>query len=105
MHGHEHHRLPPSGEATVVLDIGESVGALVVHTPAMSAGLELEIARRGDAQAYTHTEVRERVLPEARAWAAVFAALPEGAYTLLDAPPDATCDVDVVAGRVIEVRW
>ena len=35
--GHPHGRepaLPPSGQGTVVLDIGDGVGALVVHTPA-----------------------------------------------------------------------
>jgi hypothetical protein len=89
----------------VVLDIGASVGALVVHTPVTLAGLEIEIARRGVDHAYVHTEVRERVLPGGRVWAAVFAALPEGAYTLLDAPPGAECDVDIIAGRVSQVNW
>ena len=46
-HPHAHHPLPPSGPGTVVLDIGGSVGALVVHTPAALAGLEIELAAPG----------------------------------------------------------
>ena len=55
-------RLPPSGVGTVVLDIGDGIGALVVHTPAAMCVIEIEIARRGETNAFTHTEVRERWL-------------------------------------------
>jgi hypothetical protein len=102
---HDHEHLPPSREATVVLDIGSAVGALVVHTPATLANLEIEVARRDDDDPYAHTEVRERVLPNGRVWAAVFAALPEGPYRLLDAPPGVAGDVDIAGGLVTEVRW
>jgi hypothetical protein len=100
-----HGLLPPSGPGTVVLDIGGDKGALVVHTPADLAGCELEIARRSEAKAFVHTEVRERRLPGGSVYAAVFASLPEGAYTLLDAPPGAPRDVEISAGRVTDVTW
>ena len=76
-----------------MLDIGGSVGALVVHTSERFAGREIEIARRGETQQFVHTEVRERHLSDGLVHAAVFAALPEGVYTLLDPPPgtDARC--------------
>jgi hypothetical protein len=102
---HHHHALPPSGQGTVVLDIGGSVGALVVHTTERLAGREIEIARRGETQQFVHTEVRERHLPDGHVHAAVFAALPEGKYTLLDAPLGADCDVVIAPGCVTEVDW
>jgi hypothetical protein len=102
---HSHPPLPPSGPGTVVLDIGGSVGALVVHTPAALAGLEIELARRGETGQFVHTEVRERHLPDGTVHAAVFAAVPEGEYTLLDAPPGTDADVVIAAGRVTEMHW
>jgi hypothetical protein len=103
---HDHHRnLPPSGEGSVVLDIGDTVGALVVHAPAALAGRELELARRGETVQFVHTEVRERRLPEGVFYAAVFMAVPDGAYTLLDAPASTEGDVDIAAGTVTEVHW
>ena len=104
-HDHHHHPLPPSGEGTVVLDIGDAVGAIVVHAPAALAGIELELARRGETVQFVHTEVRERRLPEGVFHAAVFIAVPAGEYTLLDAPAGATRDVDLTAGTVTEVHW
>jgi hypothetical protein len=102
---HDHHVLPPSGEGTVVLDIGGAVGALVVHTSEQFAGREIEIARRGETQQFVHTEVRERHLPDGHVHAAVFAALPEGEYTLLDAPAAVQSDVVIAPGCVTEVDW
>jgi hypothetical protein len=104
-HPHPHHPLPPSGPGTVVLDIGGSVGALVVHTPAAFAGLEIELAHRGETVQFVHTEVRERRLPDGTVHAAVFAAVPEGAYTLLDAPPGTDRDVVIRPGQVTEAHW
>ncbi len=99
------HRLPPSGPGTVVLDIGGSVGALVVHTPAALAGLEIELARRGETVQFVHAEVRERQLAGGSVHAAVFAAVPEGAYILLDPPPGTDGDIVITPGRVTEVQW
>ena len=111
-HDHDHdHRgeaapgsLPPSGPGTVVLDIGDGVGALVVHTSSALSGVEIEIARRGETAAFVHTEVRERVLPEGSVYAGVFVALDEGDYTLLDIGDHAPRDVTIESGRVTEVQ-
>jgi len=55
-HGH-HHTLDPSGDGTVVLDIGGDVGAIVLHTPHELAGMEIDIFRRGDDRPAMHTAV------------------------------------------------
>ena len=96
-------RLPPSRQGTVVLDIGDNVGALVVHTPDSLSGLEIEIARRGQSQAFTHTDVRERRLPDGSVYAGVFPALKVGDYTLLAPNGGAKHDVTITSGRVTEV--
>jgi hypothetical protein len=102
-HGHEH-RLPPSGEGTVVLDIGDDVGALVVYAPDALSGAEIEIARRGENRAFVHTEVRERRLPGGSVYAGVFPAVGAGEYTLLGTDGRAARDVTISSGRVTEVR-
>jgi hypothetical protein len=110
MHEHEHeHRpepaLPPSGQGTVVLDIGANVGALIVHTNAAQAGVEIELARRGETKAFVHTEVRERRLPDGSVYAGVFPAVAIGDYTLVGIDGRPSCDVTIEDGRVTEVHW
>jgi hypothetical protein len=105
-HTHTHTREPaltPSRQGTVVLDIGDGIGALVVHTSKALCGVEIEIARRGETTQLVHTEVRERVLPEGSVFAGVFVALDEGDYTLLDADGTGPRDVSVHSGRVTEI--
>ena len=97
--GHVH--LPPSGEGTVVLDIGVDVGALVVHTSDAMAGVEIEIARSGDQRPFVHSEVRERLLPEGAVYAAVFVSVPAGEYVLLGTGATFV----VASGEVTEVWW
>jgi hypothetical protein len=103
-HGH-HHALPPSTEGSVVMEVGGDIGAVVVYTPDALAGLEIELALRGDDRQFVHTEVRERRLPDGAIYAAVFAAVPAGEYTLLSAAALPALDVDVEGGRVAELTW
>ena len=108
-HTHTHeHPLPPSGNGTVLLDIGDGVGALVVHAPdgldgAGLDGVEIELSHRGERQAFVHTEVRERRLPEGSVYAGVFPAVAVGEYTLLglDGAPDH--EVTISSGKVTEI--
>ena len=100
-HAHDHRpepRLAPSRQGTVVLDIGDGIGALVVHTPPELCGIGIEITRRGERNAFVHTEVRERVLPEGSVYTGVFVALDEGDYTLLDVESHPTHDVSIASG-------
>jgi hypothetical protein len=106
-HDHQHRedpesRLPPSGIGTVVLDIGDGVGALVVHAPAVLCGVEIELARSGSAEPVTHTEVRERRLPSGPVFAGVFSALTAGDYRLLAVGDHPARDLTIRSGRVTE---
>ena len=87
------------------MEVGGDIGALVVYTPGALAGLEIELALRGDDRQFVHTEVRERRLPDGSIYAGVFPAVPEGEYTLLPVAALPARDVAVVGGRVAELTW
>lgn len=104
-HHHHHHALLPSGRATVMLDIGDGVGALVVHTPAALAGAEIEIRRLGETRQLTHTEVRERRLAEGSVYAGVFPAIVAGTYNLVGIDGHADAEVTIGDGTVTQIVW
>ena len=105
-HHHHHPALPPSGEGTVVLDIGDGVGALVVLAPPELNGVEIELTNQGEeAAAFVHTEVRERRLPDGSVYAGVFPELRAGEYVLVDHDRRPVRPVTIAAGRVTEVDW
>ena len=102
----------PSGEGTVVLDIGGTRGAVIVFTPPSLATFEIEIRRAGARWDGTHTGIRRRDLRDALAYAGVFGSLEAGPYQLrLRAlPADSTesttvLDVTVVGGEVTQLEW
>lgn len=104
-HHHCHHDHGPSWDGTVVLDIGRDIGALVVHTPAALAGLEIDLARRNEEVPFVHTAVRERHLLDGTVHAAVFAEVPAGHYTLVGIGSRLSIPVTVTGGHVTELRW
>ncbi len=117
-HGHQHAHahglaarsegpLGPSGEASVVLDIGPHAGALVLYTGADLAGEEIEIRPRGGAWRGAHTAVRERHVAGGVRYAGVFGSLAPGPYDLRlkgGGPRSFSTRADVVAGTVVEAQ-
>jgi hypothetical protein len=99
--------LPPSGEGTVVLDIGGARGAAVIYVPAALHGEEMEIRAVGQPWNGAHTGIRERTLRDGACLAAVFGALDQGDYQLRirGAPTDQVVDVSVAGGRITEAGW
>jgi hypothetical protein len=97
--------LGPTQDASVVLDVGGDVGALVLYTPASLLGAEIEISPAGDPASRTHTAVRERRLPDRTLYAAVYPALVAGEHTLWQGPDDPAGTITVTGGRVTEVAW
>jgi hypothetical protein len=89
----------------VVLDIGEDVGALIVHTHSAMHGMEVEISATGRDEERTHKDVLEREIDGRPAYTAVFDRLHEGTYTLWvrDVPRDR--DVAVTGAAVAELDW
>src|ERR1700738_545935 len=94
-----------SRQASVVLDIGEGVGALVIRTTADLRGTEVEVSPCGDDNARQHVEVHERRARDKAVFAAVFPGLSAGAYTIWRAPEERWREVVIRGGRVEEVDW
>jgi hypothetical protein len=89
----------------VVLDIGGNLGALIVHTDAAMAGVEVEISATGQDRERSHKDVLEREIDGRPAFTAVFDKLLEGDYTLWvdDVPRER--GVAVTGGAVAELDW
>jgi hypothetical protein len=97
--------LAPSGEASVVLDIGPHAGALVLYAGPDLAGAEIEIRPGGSAWTGTHTAVRARHVAGGVLHAGVFGSLAEGPYDARlkgGGPGSFALRVEVAAGSVTE---
>jgi hypothetical protein len=102
---HHHHTLAPSGQGTVVLNIGVGIGALVVHTPGRLHGHEIEVSPVSDPDRRTHAAVRARYVRSGVLFSVVIDSLPQGRYTVWRDPVTALAEVDVAGGSVTEVEW
>lgn len=99
--------LGPSHAGSVVLDLGDGVGALVLDTPAALAGREIEISPAGEGRgAYrTHSMVRERRTGAGVIYAAVYPGLRADDYTIWRDAVTPAGTVTVGGGRVTRYRW
>src|SRR6516165_2504491 len=83
VHHHDHHHDAREARSQpVVLDLGDGVGALIVHTDPSLLGVEVEISPSGDDGDRQHKEVLRRTLGHETAAVLVYDNLPEGSYTL-----------------------
>lgn len=115
-HGHAHPHEdghPPAVEdyaarkhpEFVVLDIGEDLGALIIHTDPSMHGVEVEISPSGENENRSHKQILERSAGGRAEFTAVFDGLPVGAYTLwVEGDPRAR-GVKVEAASVVQLDW
>src|SRR5262245_54218971 len=97
----------PSGPGSVVLDLGNDVGALVLQTPAALLGREIEISPAGAATAAgrTHSLVRERRTAAGTSHAAVYPGLAAGRYIIWRHTDTPAGEATIHGGRVTRFRW
>ena len=103
-----HEPIPgPSGPGSVVLDLGNDIGALVLETPAALLGREIEISPVGAATAAgrTHSLVRERRTAAGTSYAAVYPGLVAGRYLIWRHTDTPVGEVNIYGGRVSRFRW
>ena len=92
----------------VVLDIGESVGAVVILTGADLDRTEIEVRSLGTEWDGTHVAVRSRPTTGEPIYAAVFSQLHQGVHEFRQRPADplgAVHQVNVVGGQLVELLW
>jgi hypothetical protein len=105
-HGHHHHHtMAPSGQGTVMLNIGEDIGALIIHTPGRLHGHEIEVSPVDDPGARTHAAVRARYVSGGVLWSVVIENLTAGRYVVWQDPVTPLGEVDVRGGAVAEFTW
>ncbi|MEV4640687.1 phospholipase [Actinoplanes sp. NPDC049548] len=102
---HHHHTLAPSGQGTVVLNIGAGIGALVIHTPGSLHGHEIEVSPVEDAARRTHAAVRARYVRDGVMFSVVIDNLPAGRYVVWRDPVTPLAEVRVSGGSVTEYEW
>jgi hypothetical protein len=89
---------------SVVLDIGQHIGALIIYTAAELRGREIEVSPRGVAKR-VHVEVLERRIDGRPVFAAVFPGLRAGDYDIWETGPNTGGTVTIVGGEVATVDW
>ena len=89
----------------VVLNIGGSLGALVVYWDAAELDTPIEISSSSDDDQRQHQHILERPLQGRTIYAAVFDAIAEGSYTLWVADQVRERDVLVAGGQVTQLHW
>jgi hypothetical protein len=109
-HAHPHAH-PPETYADrphpeyVALDIGDDIGALIVHTDGDLHGVEVEISPMEDDTRRTHKEVLERQIAGRPAFTGVFDGLRQGRYTLWIDGEARARSVAIIGGEIAELDW
>jgi len=89
---------------SVVQDIGQDIGALIIYLDAELRGREIEVSPRGVAKR-VHVEVLERRINGRPVFAAVFPGLRAGDYDIWEDAPNPSDTVTIVGGNVATVDW
>jgi hypothetical protein len=113
---------PHAGQGPVLLDVGGTVGALLVRMPASMEGVEIEIRPQPAAQQpagrptpglappphshLTHVAVLPRPTPAGPVSCAVFPELTQGGYELYERPcGPVLLRVWITGGQVTQATW
>ncbi|WP_034260805.1 hypothetical protein [Actinospica robiniae] len=110
-HDHDHdHRYGPSPSASVVLNLGEDIGALIIEADESLHGVEIEISRlpRDDEAVLpprTHSIVRQRLTRPVPTYDAVYPDLNEGTYTIWSDPHTPRATVEIRGGAITRHQY
>ena len=111
--------LGPSSAGSVVLELGDTTGVLVLEATAALNGREIEISPVSGADHHhghdhadgadhahrTHSMVRERGTAAGKSYAAVYPGLAVGTYTVWRDHDTPAGTVTIAGGRVTRYRW
>src|SRR5215475_6924776 len=101
------HLAGPSRAGSVVLDLGDDIGAMILEAPADLNGREIEIspAAGEDSRRRTHSLVRPRTTAAGTSYAAVYVAVPAGDYVVWQDDDTPAGTVTVHGGQIARFRW
>ena len=99
-----HHQTGPTGPGSVLLELGENIGALILDTPPELAGQEIEISSAAGGPR-THSLVRERHTAAGTSHAAVYPNLPAATYTIWHPNGTPAGQVTIKGGQATRHRW
>ncbi|WP_239138314.1 phospholipase [Actinoplanes regularis] len=97
--------MAPSGQGTVMLNIGGNVGALIIGTPARLHGHEIEVSPVDAPSQRQHAAVRARYVRGGVTYCVVIDNLAEGRYAIWADGPEPLTEVEVRGGAVAEFTW
>ena len=98
------HNAGTSEPGSVVLELGEGIGALVLEAPPGLHGHEIEISPTAGGKR-THSLVRERHTADRTVYAAVYPVLPEGDYVVWREDGLPAGQVSICGGQATRFRW
>jgi hypothetical protein len=101
---HNHGIGTPAASASVALDIGAGLGALVISPSERFRGHEIEISRADDDGPRVHTGVHDRASDAGSTLTAIFGSLPAGPYVIWEDESTAGPVVDVPDGGVAQIE-
>jgi hypothetical protein len=104
------HRYGPSSPASVVLNLGADIGALIIEADESLLGAEIEISPlpHGDEAVppvRTHSMVRQRLTHPAPTYDAVYPDLKQGSYTIWSSPHSPAATVEITGGQITRYRY
>jgi cyclopropane fatty-acyl-phospholipid synthase-like methyltransferase len=89
----------------VVLDIGGSIGALIIYAGEEARGREIEISLQRRHASRVHNQIHERRVHGTAVFAAVYPDLPEGGYDIWRSHDERVDSVLITGGQVATVDW
>jgi hypothetical protein len=99
-----HHHYGTSEPGSVILELGEGIGALVLDAPPDLAGQEIEISP-SDGGPRTHSMVRKRHTGTRTVYAAVYPVLAAGDYVVWRQDGSQAGQVSIRGGQANRFRW
>jgi hypothetical protein len=93
----------PAPQASVALDIGGGLGALVIYPSERFRDLEIEISRVDEDGPRVHTGVHERASDLGSTLTAIFGSLPAGEYVIWEDSSTAGPVIEVPDGGVSQI--